>query len=64
MVYLTATLPPQIEEEFSQRIYYPRDQIYIHRGRTSRSNVAYRVWQPVVERPYQWEQDPSIVIFM
>ncbi|CEN60840.1 hypothetical protein ASPCAL03272 [Aspergillus calidoustus] len=25
MVYLTATLPPQMEGEFSQRIHYPRD---------------------------------------
>jgi superfamily II DNA helicase RecQ len=64
MVYLTATLPPQMEEEFSQRIHYPRDQIYIHRGRTSRSNVAYRVWRPVVERPYQWERDPMVIPFM
>jgi superfamily II DNA helicase RecQ len=64
IVYLTATLPPQIEGEFSQRIHYPREQIYIYRGRTSRSNVAYRVWRPEVKSPYQWERDPTVIIFM
>ncbi|KAL2835637.1 P-loop containing nucleoside triphosphate hydrolase protein [Aspergillus pseudodeflectus] len=64
MVYLTATLPPQMEGEFSRRIHYPRDQIYVYRGRTSRGNVAYRVWRPMVESPYQWERDPGIITFM
>ncbi|CEL10294.1 hypothetical protein ASPCAL13415 [Aspergillus calidoustus] len=64
MVYLTATLPPQLEGEFSRRIHYPRDQIYIYRARTSRSNVAYRVWRPVVASPYQWQQDASIITFI
>jgi superfamily II DNA helicase RecQ len=53
-----------MEGEFSQRIHYPREQIYIYRGRTSRSNVAYRVWRPEVKSPYQWERDPTVIIFM
>ncbi|CEL11232.1 hypothetical protein ASPCAL14335 [Aspergillus calidoustus] len=65
MVYLTATFPPQMEGEFSRRIHYPRDQIYIYRARTSRRNVAYRVWRPAVgSSPYQWQQDPGIIAFM
>ncbi|KAL4732889.1 P-loop containing nucleoside triphosphate hydrolase protein [Aspergillus similis] len=64
MVYLIATLPPQMEGEFSQRIHYPRDKIYIYRGRTRRNNMAYWVWRPEVKSPYQWEQDPSIIAFM
>jgi superfamily II DNA helicase RecQ len=54
-----------MEGEFSRRIHYPRDQIYIYRARTSRSNVAYRVWRPaVVSSPYQWERDPSVIAFI
>jgi late competence protein required for DNA uptake (superfamily II DNA/RNA helicase) len=46
MVLLTATLPPQLESTLLQRMQYPREQVSMFRARTSRPNVAYRVWQP------------------
>lgn len=68
MVFLTATLPPEMEPEFSQRIHHPQDQIDIYRARTSRGNVAYGVWRPLIPHTaphgYGWEQDARIIQFL
>ena len=44
IVLLTATLSSILEETLLQCIEYQADQIRILRDRTSRPNVAYRVW--------------------
>ncbi|KAF2187528.1 P-loop containing nucleoside triphosphate hydrolase protein, partial [Zopfia rhizophila CBS 207.26] len=43
MVLLTATLPPDEEEELYRRMHFKRDQVKMFRARTARVNVAYRV---------------------
>ncbi|KAF7174612.1 hypothetical protein CNMCM5623_008454 [Aspergillus felis] len=46
MVWLTATLPPSMEDELCQQMKYDWAAVTIYRARTSRPNVAYRVWRP------------------
>lgn len=48
MVWLTATLPPSMEEELCRRMKHNQTAVTIYRARTSRPNVAYRVWRPVL----------------
>lgn len=45
MVLLTATLPPTLEGRLFQQMEYQADQVRMLRDRTSRPNVAYRVWR-------------------
>ncbi len=59
MVYLTATLPPEVEDELFMRIRTQRKDVHLFRDRTSRPNVAYRMYQPVVERQYQYGNRPA-----
>ncbi|KAF7174556.1 hypothetical protein CNMCM5623_007827 [Aspergillus felis] len=46
MVWLTATLPPSMEDKLCRRIKHDQAAVTIYRARTSRPNVAYRVWRP------------------
>ncbi|KAH3002693.1 hypothetical protein KXW60_006664 [Aspergillus fumigatus] len=68
MVWLTATLPPSMEEELCQRIKHDQTAVTIYRARTSRLNVAYRVWRPVLtgvgRGPYQWIKSEAVVAFI
>lgn len=59
MVYLTATLPPEVEDELFMRIRTQRKDVHLFRDRTSRPNVAYRMYQPAVERQYQYGNRPA-----
>jgi len=43
MVLLTATLPPSLEEELFQRMFWQRDEVTLIRGSTVRPNIAYSV---------------------
>jgi superfamily II DNA helicase RecQ len=58
IVLLTATLPPTAEDILFKRMGWPRDQVLLYRSRTSRHNVAYRVYTVPVEEghdhPFQW----------
>lgn len=57
MVWLTATLPPSMEEELCRRIKHDQTAVTIYQAQTSCLNVAYRVWRPVLigvgRGPYQ-----------
>ncbi|KAJ5195639.1 DEAD/DEAH box helicase [Penicillium cinerascens] len=48
IVFLTATLPPCEETQLFERMQVTREDISMHRERTSRHNVAYRVHRPVI----------------
>ncbi|KAH2822006.1 hypothetical protein KXW76_007931, partial [Aspergillus fumigatus] len=68
MVWLTATLPPSMEAELCRRMKHDRAAVTIYRARTSRPNVAYRVWRPdmtgVGRGPYQWIESEAVVAFI
>jgi hypothetical protein len=68
MVFLTATLPPCEETRLFKQMKVPREDISIHRARTSRHNVAYRVYRPVIASAFrsqtQWIEQPSVQRFM
>jgi helicase-like protein len=68
MVLLTATLPPSLEDRLWQRMRWSREQVSVFRGRTSRTNVAYRIWRPMVERgfegPHRWIQMDHVASFI
>lgn len=68
MVWLTATLPPSMEAELCRRMKHDRAAVTIYRARTSRSNVAYRVWRPdmtgVGQGPYEWIESEAVVAFI
>ncbi|EDN04941.1 conserved hypothetical protein [Histoplasma mississippiense (nom. inval.)] len=69
MVLLTATLPPGEEEKLWSRMHCTRADISLFRARTCRPNVAYRVWQPIIEGSEygglnRWFQAPSVVRFI
>ena len=69
MVFLTATLPPSMESTFFQRIQHPAHAVSIYRARTSRGNVAYRVWRPILPRQtprelHQWLATPEVLGYM
>ncbi|KAJ5675321.1 P-loop containing nucleoside triphosphate hydrolase protein [Penicillium maclennaniae] len=68
MVFLTATLPPCEESRLFQRMQVTREDISMHRERTSRHNVAYRVYRPVIASRYrsqtQWLEDPGVRYFI
>ncbi|MGH3848179.1 MAG: DEAD/DEAH box helicase, partial [Pseudonocardiaceae bacterium] len=68
MVFLTATLPPCEETRLFKRMQVTREEISIHRERTSRHNVAYRVYRPVVASAFrsqtQWIEQPSVQQFI
>ncbi|RMJ20764.1 hypothetical protein PHISP_08366, partial [Aspergillus sp. HF37] len=67
-VLLTATLPPSEEERLWARMRCTRADVSVFRARTSRPNVAYRVWEPLIEAPYggpyRWIQAPSVAAFV
>jgi superfamily II DNA helicase RecQ len=59
LVFLTATLPPTTEDMFLQRIQHHCSKVSIYRARTSRRNMAYRVFRPMLphgvpREPHQW----------
>ncbi|KAL4756069.1 P-loop containing nucleoside triphosphate hydrolase protein [Aspergillus foveolatus] len=69
MVFLTATLPPTEEARFLHRIKHEPSEVGIYRARTSRRNVAYRVfwpWPPrgVPREPHQWLAQPEVLGFL
>ncbi|EDN06546.1 predicted protein [Histoplasma mississippiense (nom. inval.)] len=69
MVLLTATLPPGEEEKLWSRMHCTRADISLFRARTCGPNVAYRVWQPIIEGSEygglnRWFQAPSVVRFI
>jgi superfamily II DNA helicase RecQ len=69
MVFLTATLPPTEEARFLQRIKHELSKVSIYRARTSRRNVAYCVFRPLLPRgvprePHQWLARPEVLGFI
>ncbi|GFF34834.1 ATP-dependent DNA helicase Q1, partial, partial [Aspergillus udagawae] len=68
MVWLTATLPPSMEDELCRRMKHDRAAMTIYRARTSRPNVAYWVWRPPIQGvgrgPYQWIESEAVVAFI
>ncbi|KAL4971177.1 P-loop containing nucleoside triphosphate hydrolase protein [Aspergillus desertorum] len=69
MVFLTATLPPTEEATFLHRIKHRANEVSIYRARTSRRNVAYRVFRPVLPRgvprePHQWLTTDAVLDFI
>ncbi|KAA8645213.1 uncharacterized protein ATNIH1004_009430 [Aspergillus tanneri] len=65
MVLLTATLPPRLEAKLFRRMEYSREQVHIFRDRTSRPNVAYRVWRPELgRRSMQWFTSEPVLAFI
>jgi superfamily II DNA helicase RecQ len=43
LIFLTATLPPQDEEDFFRAVCISQECVYMFRGPTSRRNVQYQV---------------------
>ncbi|EAW22048.1 putative helicase [Aspergillus fischeri NRRL 181] len=68
MVWLTATLPPSMEEELCRRMKHDWVAVTIYRARTSCPNVAYRVWRPMLtgvgRGPSQWIESEAVVAFI
>ncbi|KAL4911646.1 P-loop containing nucleoside triphosphate hydrolase protein [Aspergillus aurantiobrunneus] len=69
MVFLTATLPPTDEAQFIRQIQHQPREVAIYRARTSRRNVAYRVFRPQLPRgvprePHQWLTSAGVVNFI
>ncbi|KAH2528848.1 hypothetical protein KXW97_001890 [Aspergillus fumigatus] len=68
MVWLTATLPPSMEAELCWRMKHDWAAVTIYWARTSRPNVAYRVWRldmtGVGRGPYQWIESEAVVAFI
>ncbi|KAH1416812.1 hypothetical protein KXX32_009757 [Aspergillus fumigatus] len=68
MVWLTATLPPSIEDELCQQMKHDRAAVTIYRAQTSRPNMAYQVWRPPIpgvgRGPYQWIESEAVVAFI
>ncbi|KAH2531107.1 hypothetical protein KXW97_000558, partial [Aspergillus fumigatus] len=68
MVWLTATLPPSMEAELCRWMKHDQAAVTIYWARTSRSNVAYRVWRPdmtgVGRGPYEWIESEAVVAFI
>ncbi|OKP11118.1 ATP-dependent DNA helicase Q5 [Penicillium subrubescens] len=64
MVFLTATLPPCEESRLFQRMAVERNVVSMYRARTSRYNIAYRVYRPTIALKYrsqnQWLEDPGV----
>jgi superfamily II DNA helicase RecQ len=68
MVWLTAMLPPSMEDELCWWMKHDWTAVTIYRAQTSRPNVAYRVWRPVLtgvgQGPYQWIESEAVVAFI
>ncbi|KAL4934738.1 hypothetical protein BDV06DRAFT_229585 [Aspergillus oleicola] len=69
LVFLTATLPPTSEAMFLHRIKHQASEVGIYRARTSRRNVAYRVFRPILphgvpREPHQWFTTPGVLDFI
>lgn len=68
MIYLTATLPPTAEDELFERLRTTREKVHIFRARTSRTNVAYRLWRPTVSNryanSYDWIESSEVMGFI
>ena len=43
LIFLTATLPPQDEEDFFRAVCIPQECVHMFRGPTSRRNIQYQV---------------------
>src|SRR5271169_1433417 len=43
LIFLTATLPPQDEEDFFRAMCIPPESVHMFRGRTTRRNIQYQV---------------------
>lgn len=63
MVWLTATLPPSEEGRLFERMHFPPSSVLMFRARTSRRNVAYRIWRPSMDQYQrkQWIEMPHVV---
>lgn len=48
LVFLTATLPPTLEQALFERIGHAREAVRLFRAPTTRSNIRYLVWRPEV----------------
>jgi superfamily II DNA helicase RecQ len=68
MVWLTAMLPPSMEDELCRRMKHDQTAVTIYQAQTSRPNVAYRVWRPMLtgvgRGPYQWIESEAVVAFI
>jgi superfamily II DNA helicase RecQ len=68
MVFLTATLPPCDESRFFERMAVERNVVSMYRARTSRHNIAYRVYRPMVastcRSQSQWLEDAGVQQFI
>lgn len=67
MMMLTATLPPTEEGQLWQQLDCTRAEVTMFRAPTTRRNVQYRVWRPVMPgRPYPraWVEDEQVVRFI
>ena len=57
LIFLTATLPPQDEEDFFQVVYIPLECMHIFYSPTTHRNIRYQVYKVegdgVVEAIYQ-----------
>jgi len=75
IIFLTATLPPQDEEEFFHAIQIPQECVHMFRGCTSRRNIQYQVHeveeetiveaisQLVAEKLEQYAAPSKIVVY-
>jgi superfamily II DNA helicase RecQ len=75
IIFLTATLPPQDEEEFFRAIQIPQECVHMFRGSTSRRNIQYRVHeveeetvveaisQMVAEKLTQYPAPSKIIVY-
>lgn len=68
VLLLTATLPPSLEYRLCRSLRVSRAQIHLHRSRTTRANLAYYVWRPLVPREFSggsaWLTMPSTLEFV
>jgi superfamily II DNA helicase RecQ len=69
MVFLTATLLPIQKARFLQRIKHEPSKVSIYCARTSRCNVAYCVFWPLLpqgvpQEPHQWLARPEVLGFI
>lgn len=68
LLLLTATLPPSLEYRLWQHLRVHRDQVHLYRGRTTRPNIAYRIWRPQVDAALHqgtaWLTDSSVMAFV
>lgn len=68
VLLLTATLPPSLEYRLWQRLRVQRAQVHLYRSRTTRANLSYYVWRPLLPRGFSsgsdWLTMPSTLDFV